>query len=177
MVCSRRRLCAAVATIAVATSGCLDGSNGGTDEAASDDGRTGDPRIDDWEWSGSLPVTSAVQHHDPSCGCCSVYVEYLESNGLDVTVEETGNLDAIKADRSIPEDAWSCHTVEIGDYLVEGHVPLEAIETLFETDPDVAGVSAPGMPQHAPGMGARGDDPLPIYAFDGSGNIDEFVAV
>lgn len=162
MAITRRDLCSAGAALAlVGASGCLGGSNGS----------------EDWEWSGSLPVDSVVQHHDPSCGCCGEYVDYLETNGIDVQVEETGDLRSVKRDLGVPGDAESCHTIEFGDYVVEGHVPLEAIEQLFDEGADVDGIAAPGMPQHSPGMGPPGDDPLTIYAFDASGAVYEYTDV
>lgn len=164
MPISRRRLCAAGASLAFAgLSGCFD--LGGSSD------------VDDWAWSGSLPVDTVVQHHDPSCGCCSAYVDYLEENGLEVRLEETDDLAAVKRDLGVPGDAESCHTVEVDDYLVEGHVPLEAVEELFDEEPDVLGVAAPGMPEHSPGMGPRGDGPLTIYAFEESGDVYEYTDV
>ncbi|WP_019991923.1 DUF411 domain-containing protein [Natronorubrum tibetense] len=164
MTITRRTLCASGATLALAgIAGCFD-------LGASSD-------VDDWNWSGSLPVERVVQHHDPSCGCCSEYVDYLETNGIDVRVAETADLEAVKRDLGVPADAESCHTLEFGDYLVEGHVPLEAVEELFENEPDVDGLTAPGMPQHSPGMGPPGDEPLQIYAFDDSGAVSEFTTV
>ena len=71
----------------------------------------------------------------------------------------------------------SCHTVEFGDYVVEGHVPLEAIGALFETDSSAHGVAIPGMPQHAPGMGQPSEEPLTTYAFGERGGASEFLDV
>lgn len=174
---TRRRLLAAGSAAAVAgIAGCLGG--GGSDDAdgngGADDESAGDSSADDWAWDGTLPVTSVVQHHDPSCGCCSEYVAYLERHGIDVQTEPTDDLESVKDDFSVPADAQSCHTVEVGDYLVEGHVPLEAIEPLLAEEPDVDGIAAPGMPQYAPGMGPRGDEPLTIYAFETGGAIEEY---
>lgn len=197
MAITRRRLCATGAGLAlVGASGCLDAAFGGGSEDAVDDGghedetsgggREGDDStaggvpadlegdLADWAWAGDLPVESAVQHHDPSCGCCSQYVPYLEAHGIDVVVEETDDLGAVKADLGVPRAAASCHTVEVDGYLVEGHVPLEAVDELLATRPDVLGIAAPGMPRNAPGMGAR-DGPLAIYAFDGTGAVREFL--
>ncbi|MFC4438851.1 MULTISPECIES: DUF411 domain-containing protein [Natrialbaceae] len=168
MTISRRRLCSAGAALAsVGIGGCLGGS----------DAESGGPNGNDWTWAGSLPVETVVQHHDPDCSCCSAYVEYLDDHEIDVRVEETGDMESVKRDLSVPEDAWSCHTVEFGDYLVEGHVPLEAVETLFAEEPAVLGITAPGMPQHSPGMGPPGDDPLTIYTVAESGEISEFVDI
>lgn len=164
MAITRRALCSVGAVLVLSGGGgCLGGSDG-----------TGG---DDWEWSGTLPVDSVVQHHDPSCGCCGEYADYLESNGVDVRVEETDDLRTIKQDLGVPGDVASCHTVEFGDYIVEGHVPLEAVETLFQDEPDVAGIAAPGMPDYSPGMGPRGDEPLTIYAFGGADEVYTYTDV
>lgn len=163
---ARRRLCTAAALACGSFAGCLggsDGSDGGSD--------------DRWAWTGSLPIARVVQHNDPDCGCCSAYADYLRDHGIDVQVETTDDLEGVKRDLSVPEDAWSCHTIEFGDYLVEGHVPLEAVEELFAEEPDVLGVAAPGMPQHAPGMGPPGDESLSIAAFEESGAVFEYVEV
>ncbi|QFU81338.1 DUF411 domain-containing protein [Natronorubrum aibiense] len=168
MTVTRRRLCSAGLTLAlVGASGCLDGTETESENA---DG-------DDWAWSGTLPVDSVVQYHDPSCGCCSEYVDYLERHDIDVQVESTADLEDVKRDVGVPEEAMSCHTLEVGDYLVEGHVPLEAIATMLEDEPAIDGISAPGMPQYSPGMGPRGDEPLTIYAFDAAGDLSTYTTV
>ncbi|APW97984.1 metal-binding protein [Halobiforma lacisalsi AJ5] len=184
---TRRRLCSLGAAAAfVGASGCIGGGNGDGDSDGDSDGDepgtvSAAPVGDDWSWDGSVPVDEVVQHHDPSCGCCSEYVAYLEDNGFDVRVETTDELGAVKTDLSVPAEARSCHTVEFGDYLVEGHVPLQAVEALFAAEPAVAGITIPGMPRHAPGMGLPGDDPLTVYTFEdaesGSDDLSEFVAV
>jgi hypothetical protein len=46
----------------------------------------------------------------------------------------------------------SCHTVEIENYFVEGHVPIEAIQKLLNEKPDINGIALPGMPSGSPGM-------------------------
>lgn len=178
MAITRRAFCSVTTIAAVSLGGCLGGSDddgaSGDDSTANSGGARGD--LEDWAWDGSLAVSTVVQHHDPSCGCCSIYVEYLETHGIDVRVEETDDLEAVKAEHSVPEEAQSCHTVEVGDCLVEGHVPLEAIDELLAGEPDVRGIAAPGMPRFSPGMGPRGDEPLSIYAFDDSGLLEEFGA-
>lgn len=170
---TRRRLCSAGATLGlVGIGGCLGGSSGEEDADGAEP-----TTFDGWELRGTPPVGSVVQYHDPTCGCCGEYVDYLEATGIEVAVEETDDLGAVKDELSIPGDARSCHTVEVGDYLVEGHVPIEAIDALLEEEPDVLGVAAPGMPQHSPGMGPPGDEPLAIYAFDEAGDVYEYVEV
>ncbi len=52
----------------------------------------------------------------------------------------------------MPSDLTSCHTSEIGGYLVEGHIPVADVKRLIAEKPDLAGISVPGMPIGTPGM-------------------------
>ena len=49
-------------------------------------------------------------------------------------------------------------------YAIEGHVPVRAIRKLLREKPAIVGISAPGMPQHSPGMGEERPGTLTIYA-------------
>ncbi|CAI48216.1 DUF411 family protein [Natronomonas pharaonis DSM 2160] len=165
MELSRRSFLATSAVATAGFAGCT-GDSGDPDPPQQSTGTA------DWTWDGDVPVDSVVQYHQPSCGCCGEYVDYLERNGIAVSVEERPDFDsfvATKADLGVPESMRSCHTIEFGSYLVEGHVPLSAIERLFDDEAAVAGLAIPGMPQHAPGMGPPSDDPLTVYAFDDEG--------
>ncbi len=98
-----------------------------------------------------------------SCGCCQKYVEYLEKNGYTVNAINEDNMDAIKK-RYGTANAASCHTSIIEGYAVEGHAPVRAIHKLLREKPAIVGISAPGMPQHSPGMGEERPGTLTIYA-------------
>ena len=52
----------------------------------------------------------------------------------------------------MPFDLWACHTAEVGNYLIEGHVPASAIERLLTERPTAKGLAVPGMPSGSPGM-------------------------
>jgi hypothetical protein len=92
---------------------------------------------------------------DPNCGCCGAWVEILQSEGFDVTVEGSmGTLLArYKLDNGIPQEMVSCHTGKIEGYMIEGHVPAADIHRLLEERPDAVGLAVPGMPYGSPGMG------------------------
>ncbi|MGC8202577.1 DUF411 domain-containing protein [Aliiroseovarius sp. PTFE2010] len=92
---------------------------------------------------------------DPNCGCCGAWVEVLQSEGFDVTVEASmGTLLArYKLDNGIPQEMISCHTGRIEGYMIEGHVPASDIRRLLEKRPDAVGLAVPGMPYGSPGMG------------------------
>ena len=114
----------------------------------------------------------------PTCGCCEGWVEHLRENGWEVTVEDRNDIDQIKNLLGIPVQLRSCHTAEIGNYLVEGHVPASDIRRLLEEGPRVAGLSAPGMPIGSPGMEVPGREPQPydVLAFDGDGRTTVFAS-
>jgi hypothetical protein len=45
-----------------------------------------------------------------------------------------------------------CHAAEIAGYVIEGHVPAQAIRRLIAERPDALGLAVPGMPVGSPGM-------------------------
>ena len=86
------------------------------------------------------------------CGCCVSYISYLKSAGLNVKATKLADLYSTKKELNIPSNMQSCHTVRIGNYFVEGHVPIEAINKLLEEQPEIDGIALPGMPSGSPGM-------------------------
>jgi hypothetical protein len=91
-------------------------------------------------------------HKDPDCGCCSGWIAHLETRGFQVKVVETREINRVKARLGVPFDLWACHTAEVADYLIEGHVPAAALEKFLQEKPDARGLSVPGMPSGSPGM-------------------------
>ncbi|MBI2236809.1 MAG: DUF411 domain-containing protein [Magnetospirillum sp.] len=108
--------------------------------------------------------TEAVVWKSPSCGCCQGWIDYLKRNGYTAKVIDVEDIDAIKAGMGVPEAMRSCHTARIGGYIVEGHVPVEAIDKLLAEKPKVAGIASPGMPSGSPGMSGP-KAPNPIFTF------------
>lgn len=108
-------------------------------------------------------ATMATVYKSPTCGCCEKYVEYLEKNGFAVKAINEDDMDAIKK-RHGTARAASCHTMLVDGYVVEGHVPVRAIRKMLSEKPAIVGISAPGMPQHSPGMGEERPGTLTIYA-------------
>lgn len=91
-------------------------------------------------------------HKDPWCGCCNAYADYLEDEGFKVIRIDHPDMTPIKHKLGTARAA-SCHTVEVGDYVVEGHVPVAAIHKMLNEKPDILGIALPGMPLNSPGMG------------------------
>ncbi|MFP8955971.1 DUF411 domain-containing protein [Natrialbaceae archaeon A-CW3] len=152
---SRRTFLAAGAgglAIPVAVAGCL-GDN-----------------TEEWERDDPLEAASATLYQDPSCGCCEVYADYLDDH-LTTSLETvvTDDLASVKGEYEIPNDLYSCHTIELDGYLVEGHMPVETIATMLEDEPDIRGIALPGMPQGSPGMGGDKDGTWTVYAINAAG--------
>jgi len=106
----------------------------------------------------------AVVFKSPTCGCCVGFTSYINTQGFDAQIQTQENMDAIKEKHNIPLDMQSCHTTVIGDYFVEGHIPVEAINKLLAEKPDVDGTALPGMPAGSPGMGGKKLEEFVIYS-------------
>lgn len=111
---------------------------------------------------GTLMVASTANageilvHKTPLCGCCSLWVDHLETEGFEVEVEDHENLTSVKAAYGVPARLQSCHMAIVDGYVIEGHVPAEDIRRLLEERPDATGLAVPGMPLGAPGMEVDG---------------------
>jgi hypothetical protein len=106
----------------------------------------------------------AKLYKNPSCGCCEEYAKYLRANGFEVEVVATHDLPMLKQEHNVPSQLEGCHTTLIGNYVVEGHVPVESINKLLQERPLITGISVPGMPAGSPGMGGEKKEPLKVYA-------------
>ena len=106
-----------------------------------------------------------------TCGCCSKWVEHMQANGFDVKAINVDDIDKVKRDRGVPADATSCHTAIVNGYIVEGHVPADAVLKVLKEKPAIAGIAVPGMPMGSPGMEIPGGqkEAFNIVAFDKAG--------
>ncbi len=127
--------------------------------------------------TGANPALTVVTtYRSPTCGCCVGWEEYLEEAGFEVESVVTDDVTAIKDDLQIPDEMRSCHTAIIGDYFIEGHVPIEAIQKLLEEQPEIDGIALPGMVQGSPGMSGEKSEPFVIYSVT-DGSVDEFMTI
>lgn len=104
-------------------------------------------------------------HKDPNCGCCSGWVRHLQKNGFATKVIETSELDAVKKRLGVPDDLASCHTAEVANYIIEGHVPADALRRLLAEKPAARGLAVPGMPVGSPGMQGGAPEPYEVVIF------------
>ena len=105
---------------------------------------------------------------NPQCGCCDAYAEYLEQNGYDVTLENTADMQSVKQQAGVPAQLEGCHTMLVDGYVVEGLVPVATLTRLLREQPEIKGVSLPGMPVGAPGMPGPKAEPFKIYVISDS---------
>ena len=84
----------------------------------------------------------------------------MHDAGWAVDSRPTPDMAARKADLGVPMAAASCHTSVIQGYVVEGHVPLPAIELLLRERPGIAGIALPGMEAGSPGMDGQPSSPF-----------------
>ena len=87
------------------------------------------------------------------------YAHHIRAAGFDVEVLESAEVNRLKVRLGVPEALASCHTGEIGGYVIEGHVPPAVIKRLLAEKPDAKGLAVPGMPVGSPGMEVAGVEP------------------
>ncbi|MGF9760107.1 DUF411 domain-containing protein [Microvirga sp. 0TCS3.31] len=105
----------------------------------------------------ALPKMTVTK--DPSCGCCGAWVEHVRKAGFAVEVIESAEVNRLKVRLGVPQSLASCHTADIGGYVIEGHVPADAIKRLLNEKPRAKGLAVPGMPVGSPGMEVEGVEP------------------
>jgi hypothetical protein len=91
-------------------------------------------------------------HKDPTCGCCSGWVQHLHDAGFATKVLDISNIDAVKKRLGVPDDLAACHTAEVAGYIIEGHVPAVALKRFLAEKPQATGLVVPGVPMGSPGM-------------------------
>ncbi|MBJ6126838.1 DUF411 domain-containing protein [Microvirga splendida] len=104
-------------------------------------------------------LPTVVVTKDPSCGCCSGWADHIRAAGFPVEIRETSEVNRLKVKLGLPQALASCHTAEVGGYVVEGHVPADAIKRLLSEKPQATGLAVPGMPIGSPGMEVEGAAP------------------
>ena len=131
-------------------------------------------------FGSALPAAAepiaATMYKNPQCSCCESYAAYLRENGFQVDVKATNDLAEISRKAGIPSKLQGCHTMFVGDYVVDGHVPVNVIRQLVAERPAIAGITLPGMPMGSPGMTGRKTAPFKIYAVTKDGTAPSVYA-
>jgi hypothetical protein len=125
----------------------------------------------------AAPGNAVMLYKSPACGCCEGYADYLRQHGFTVTVRESEKLAAISANAGVPPELQGCHTAFIGGYVIDGHVPIEAVRKLLDEHPDLKGLTLPGMPPGSPGMPGDKEAPFAIYAIGRDGKTKPYMTI
>lgn len=151
--------------VSLAALGCAPGEAGSAESDAAETGESQATLVSD-----EIADMTVTVYKSPACGCCESWIEHLREAGFEVEVEDTNDLATVKAEAGVPAGLQSCHTATAGDYVFEGHIPVEDIVSFLEEKPDALGLAVPGMPIGSPGM-EQGDrvDPYDVILFDESG--------
>jgi hypothetical protein len=112
-----------------------------------------------------------------TCGCCSKWMDHIRSNGFSVTEHVVENRDDAPARARVPEALRSCHTAEVGGYIVEGHVPADVVKDLLKKRPPVLGIAVAGMPAGSPGMESPNPEAYNVVAFNAKGGTYVFASI
>jgi hypothetical protein len=127
--------------------------------------------------ANTLAASTVELYKSPTCGCCTEWAEIMEQKGYTVHVHHQSNWSEVKSEFGMPSQLLSCHTAVIDGYMFEGHVPEADIAKVLKERPDnLAGLSAPGMPMHSPGMAEPGQEykDFDVIAFDSDGNMSVY---
>lgn len=125
--------------------------------------------------STSADLPSVTVYKSPNCQCCSEWVTHMREQGFSVEIESKLNMKPVKNQVGLPGSLAACHTAVVDNYVVEGHVPAQDVKRLLREQPDVRGLSVPGMPVGSPGM-ERGDrvEPYEVLTFTPAGDTTVF---
>lgn len=108
-------------------------------------------------------MPTATLYKRPYCSCCDGHADHLRANGYKVKVVHARNMSLVKKQYGVPQEYEGCHTIVIGGYVVEGHVPASVIGRLLKERPAIRGISLPGMPEGSPGMTGVKAGPFDIF--------------
>ena len=109
-------------------------------------------------------------YKSPTCGCCKKWIAHMEDNGFNVRAHDTQDVRSIKQQNGVSDRLASCHTALVDGYVIEGHVPADAVKKLLKEKPVAAGLAVPGMPMGSPGMEGPHKDPYDVVLFNRSGD-------
>jgi hypothetical protein len=98
-------------------------------------------------------LPNVVVRKDPDCGCCGGWVDHMRAAGFSLEVIETAEVNRVKVRLGVPQDLASCHTAEVGGYVLEGHVPADAVKRLLAERPKA---ERPRSAGHAGGLSRDG---------------------
>ena len=119
-------------------------------------------------------------YKDPTCGCCSLWIDQMTERNYDSTIYHPANLNEIKLQHGFRPELQSCHTAVTEEgYAFEGHVPPKLVSQFLANPPSGAkGLTVPGMPMGSPGM-EMGDrfQPYDVVQLNTDGSIQLYARI
>ena len=73
------------------------------------------------------------------------WINHLRDNGLEVVDNIFEDVSIIKDQYQIPNNLRSCHSAQIANYTIAGHVPIKSINKLFIEKPSIKVITVPRM--------------------------------
>lgn len=126
--------------------------------------------------AGSESLGTMTVFKSPYCGCCAKWVDYMRAHGFEVAVRNMEDISAIKKLAGVPAGMESCHTALIDERIIEGHVPVEAVQVLLDGDSQLYGLAVPGMPSGSPGMEGGPPEAYTVYSLASDGVSEVFMS-
>jgi len=100
----------------------------------------------------NIDIPKVVSYRSASCGCCKKWINHLRDYGLEVVDNIFEDVSVIKNQYQFPNNLRSCHSAQIANYTIEGHVPIKSINKLFREKPGIKGIAVPRVSLGSPGM-------------------------
>jgi len=124
--------------------------------------------------AAATDATLLTLHTTKDCPCCHKWAAHLEANGFQVQTRIVADLTPVKRTLGVPPALESCHSAEIGGYVVEGHVPADLLKRFLAERSTERGLAVPGMPGGSPGMESDPKVPYEVLAFRTDGTTRVF---
>ena len=127
--------------------------------------------------TGNAAAATLLVTKSESCGCCKHWVEHMKKAGFTVKVNTVADVTPTARRLGVPDALRSCHTSQIGGYVIEGHVPAADVKRLLASKPKAVGITVPGMVAGSPGMDQGSfKQPYKVLLFDKAGKTKVFAA-
>ena len=124
-----------------------------------------------WNRAAAIPLT---MYASAGCKCCHQWVAHLDGHGFAVKTTFLADVTSKKDALGVPASLRSCHTAEVGGYVVEGHVPADVLHRFLAERSAYRGLAAPGMPGGSPGMENTPKQPFDVIAFTSDGQTSVY---
>ena len=86
--------------------------------------------------AGVAHAANPTMFRDAGCGCCLKWLEQVKASfAQKAVIVNSPDMNAVKDKQGVPQALRSCHTVLVGGYVIEGHVPAKEIARLLREKP------------------------------------------